>query len=355
MRKLVITQNITLDGSVEMLDDWFDPQLQDEDLLEESHRQDSQADALLVGRQTFEDFRGYWPNQTDDPTGVTDYLNRVAKYVVSSTMSDPEWENSTVLTGDPVERVTRAEVAAGQGHRADRQHQPRARADRGRRGRRIPVVRLSDGAGPRPSTLSRRDRDSEADIGGTAEVVPVGYHAAALRRVNAADRAIAIGGTVRIAWWMTASIRRPRKWDTDRDETEAQRLDRNWSSLLQELRVAQTGVQLLTGFLLTLPFQQRFTQLDGVMRDGLSGHGRVFDRRHRVARRTGEHASPAVSPAPPQDLGVGRAQLRDGGNGAAGRRPRRGGRRHLRHRGRAGRKPGSQAVARWWRWPRSGT
>jgi hypothetical protein len=51
-----------------------------------------------------------------------------------------------------------------------------------------------------------------------------------------------------------------------RDETEAERLDRNWSSLLQELRVAQTGVQLLTGFLLTLPFQARFTQLDTVMR-----------------------------------------------------------------------------------------
>ncbi len=57
-----------------------------------------------------------------------------------------------------------------------------------------------------------------------------------------------------------------KRWDTDRDETEAQRLDRNWSSLLQELRVTQTGVQLLTGFLLTLPFQQRFTQLDGFMR-----------------------------------------------------------------------------------------
>ncbi|AGB23955.1 hypothetical protein Mycsm_03677 [Mycobacterium sp. JS623] len=69
MRKLVITQNITLDGSIEMLDDWFDPQRQDEDLLAESHRQDSQADALLVGRQTFEDFRGYWPKQTDDSTG----------------------------------------------------------------------------------------------------------------------------------------------------------------------------------------------------------------------------------------------------------------------------------------------
>ena len=54
-----------------MLDDWFDPQLQDDDLLVESHRQDSKADALLVGRQTFEDFRGYWPKQTNDATGVT--------------------------------------------------------------------------------------------------------------------------------------------------------------------------------------------------------------------------------------------------------------------------------------------
>ena len=105
MRKLVITENITVDGSIEMLDPWFDPQLQDEDLLEESHRQDSQADALLVGRQTFEDFRSYWPEQTDDATGVTDYLNQVAKYVVSSTITDPGWGNSTVLTGDPVEQT----------------------------------------------------------------------------------------------------------------------------------------------------------------------------------------------------------------------------------------------------------
>ena len=113
MRKLLITQNITLDGSVEMLADWFDPQLQDEDLLEESHRQDSQADALLVGRQTFVDFRGYWPKQTEDPTGVTDYLNRVAKYVVSSTMTDPEWPNSTVLTGDPIERIKELKAQPG--------------------------------------------------------------------------------------------------------------------------------------------------------------------------------------------------------------------------------------------------
>jgi hypothetical protein len=46
-----------------------------------------------------------------------------------------------------------------------------------------------------------------------------------------------------------------------RAETPIQRLDRNWTELLQELRVLQTGVQLLTGFLLMLPFQSRFSQL----------------------------------------------------------------------------------------------
>ena len=54
--------------------------------------------------------------------------------------------------------------------------------------------------------------------------------------------------------------------NTARSETEMQRLDRNWVSLLQELRVVQTGVQLLTGFLLTLPFQPRFDGLSTTMR-----------------------------------------------------------------------------------------
>jgi Family of unknown function (DUF6328) len=57
------------------------------------------------------------------------------------------------------------------------------------------------------------------------------------------------------------------RWDRNaRGETEIERLDRNWSNLLQELRVVQTGVQLLTGFLLTLPFQQRFDVLNQQMR-----------------------------------------------------------------------------------------
>ena len=50
---------------------------------------------------------------------------------------------------------------------------------------------------------------------------------------------------------------------TGRNETREEQLDRNWAELLQELRVLQTGVQILAGFLLTLPFQQRFEKLDG--------------------------------------------------------------------------------------------
>ncbi len=111
MRTLAITQNITVDGSIEMITDWLSPMghgdADTSDLIEENHRQDSRADALLLGRRTFEDFRGYWPHQTEDTTGITDYLNSVREDVISTTLTDPQWANSTVLSGDPV-----AEVAA---------------------------------------------------------------------------------------------------------------------------------------------------------------------------------------------------------------------------------------------------
>ena len=81
LRTLAMTQNITVDGCIEMIDDWFDPEshaAQDNsDVLEEIRRQDADADALLLGRQTFEDFRSYWPEQTDDTSGITAYLNQV--------------------------------------------------------------------------------------------------------------------------------------------------------------------------------------------------------------------------------------------------------------------------------------
>lgn len=118
MRTVAITQNITLDGSIEFLGDWFDPQegarQDNSDQLAESHRQDERADALLLGRRTFEDFRSYWPVQTEDPTGITAYLNQVQKYVVSSTVTDPGWEPTEVLSGDPVAQVRELKEQPGQ-------------------------------------------------------------------------------------------------------------------------------------------------------------------------------------------------------------------------------------------------
>jgi len=54
--------------------------------------------------------------------------------------------------------------------------------------------------------------------------------------------------------------------DDARDETPQERADRNWNDLLQELRVSQTGVQVLAGFLVTLPFQSGFEELDSFQR-----------------------------------------------------------------------------------------
>src|SRR3954453_4415814 len=102
MRTLIVTENITADGRIEMLDDWFDPGssgTEVADLQEELERQGRTSDAMLLGRQTFEDFRGYWPQHTDTPAGA--YLDQVTKYVVSSSMTDPQWHHSTVLPVDP--------------------------------------------------------------------------------------------------------------------------------------------------------------------------------------------------------------------------------------------------------------
>lgn len=100
-RELVITQNITVDGVIEATDDWFGPADGDDgtDLLDQVREHMAREVGFLVGRQTFEDMRGFWPAQTGDTTGITAHLNDVAKYVVSSTLTEPQWQNSTVLRG----------------------------------------------------------------------------------------------------------------------------------------------------------------------------------------------------------------------------------------------------------------
>lgn len=116
-RRLVVTENITANGVIEFADDWFDPgdQGDAEDLLAVMRDQMATEEALLLGRQTFEEFRGYWPLQTDDTTGSTAHLNRVHKYVASSTMTDPAWSNSTVLSGRLEDEVADLKSTGGGG------------------------------------------------------------------------------------------------------------------------------------------------------------------------------------------------------------------------------------------------
>jgi dihydrofolate reductase len=114
--RLVITENITLDGVVEAVSDWFSP-ADDEndtsDIRARLQKMMERQDALLLGRVTFEEFRGYWPLQTHDTTGITDHLNRVQKYVVSRTLQHPAWENATVVSNAPLDEVRALKAQSG--------------------------------------------------------------------------------------------------------------------------------------------------------------------------------------------------------------------------------------------------
>jgi dihydrofolate reductase len=110
MRDLIVTQNITVDGVIEA-GDWFGPADGGPEVLEALREQMARADAFLTGRVTFEQLRGFWPTQTDDPTGISAYLNKVQKYVVSSTLRDPGWEPTMIL--NRIDEVRRLKDTAG--------------------------------------------------------------------------------------------------------------------------------------------------------------------------------------------------------------------------------------------------
>ena len=108
MRDLIVTQNVTLDGVIDAEAGWFAPaggEVDQSDLVAAVAEHRAAADAFLVGRVTFEQLRGYWPARTDDTTGVSAYLDAVAKYVVSGTLEDPGWAGTTVLRGPALDAV----------------------------------------------------------------------------------------------------------------------------------------------------------------------------------------------------------------------------------------------------------
>jgi hypothetical protein len=101
-RRLIITEDITPYGVVEIDGTWFDPTDNDEqgrELAGVTQDHAAASDGFLVGRITFEEMQEFWPGQVDDRTGVTDHLDRVGKYVVSCSLEDPDWEGTTVLRG----------------------------------------------------------------------------------------------------------------------------------------------------------------------------------------------------------------------------------------------------------------
>ena len=102
MGKLTVTSFITLDNVVE------DPHLwsgdfQSEDTGELNDAVLQEADGLLLGRTTYEGFAAAWPSRSGDP--FSDKFNSMPKYVVSSTLTSADWNNSTILAEDPFTRV----------------------------------------------------------------------------------------------------------------------------------------------------------------------------------------------------------------------------------------------------------
>src|SRR4051795_6717412 len=118
MRDLIITENITIDGVIDAAENWFGPagsgDADQSDMIAAIAEQREAADAFLTGRVTFEAMRSYWPKQVgDDETGVAEYLDRVPKYVVSSTLEDPVWEPTTVLRGPLEDEIAALKAARG--------------------------------------------------------------------------------------------------------------------------------------------------------------------------------------------------------------------------------------------------
>jgi dihydrofolate reductase len=114
MGKVVVTEFVSLDGVIEDpggAEDFehggwsfeFERGAEgDQFKLDET----MQSDALLLGRVTYEGFAAAWPERTEDESGFADKFNSMPKYVVSSTLSDPEWNNSTVLEGELADAVS---------------------------------------------------------------------------------------------------------------------------------------------------------------------------------------------------------------------------------------------------------
>jgi len=112
MGKIVVSENVSLDGVVEdpagdegfRHGGWVGRIADRADLGKATLDEALSSDAFLLGRRTYEWLAARWPSRTG---ALADRLNSLPKYVVSSNLEDPEWNNATVLKGDVVHEVAK--------------------------------------------------------------------------------------------------------------------------------------------------------------------------------------------------------------------------------------------------------
>jgi len=115
MRKVIAWELVALDGVMEAPEKWS-PQFHNDEMAEANAPGMAEADAMLLGQVTYQEFASYWPyqNSADHPHGFTDYLNNTPKFVVSTTLQEPlEWQNSTLIKDNIAEEVAKLKRQPG--------------------------------------------------------------------------------------------------------------------------------------------------------------------------------------------------------------------------------------------------
>jgi dihydrofolate reductase len=112
MRDIVAVEFVSVDGVAEAPEKWTTPYF-NEEVGEAMQSGMDASDAMLLGRRTYEDFVAYWPDKTAEDDPYADYINATEKFVVSTTMKSVEWRNSTLITGNVTEELTKLKQRPG--------------------------------------------------------------------------------------------------------------------------------------------------------------------------------------------------------------------------------------------------
>jgi dihydrofolate reductase len=102
MRKIVSGLFVSLDGVVQDPQNWHFPYINDEMVTVIGEQVDA-SDTMLLGRHTYEQFAGYWPQQGSE-VELADHMNNVPKLVVSTTLERADWQHTTIIRS-PVEEL----------------------------------------------------------------------------------------------------------------------------------------------------------------------------------------------------------------------------------------------------------